>query len=186
MKVKISTLGIIGAIFGFVSLAVPWFSASITFLFIHYDLNIGLEPYKLYFPPFVNHTFFEGLVLGQILMIVGSLLALIFLNKIEDDRNQKIYDKIPLLGLIGGVLNGLAILNFFMVLIDEGSGFDITPDAVAVEFGLISSIISVVLIILAFLAARGNSKHLKITLITVESKGSREKPNKMEYKKELS
>ena len=119
-------------------------------------------------------------------MIVGSLLALIFLNKIEDDRNQKIYDKIPLLGLIGGVLNGLAILNFFMVLIDEGSGFDITPDAVAVEFGLISSIISVVLIILAFLAARGNSKHLKITLITVESKGSREKPNKMEYKKELS
>jgi hypothetical protein len=175
MKVKVSSLGIIGAIFGFISVLTPWLLVTVNTnipLIGIISITLSLKPYQI-----LIITMFEDLIIGQALMIFGSILALIFLNKIEADRNQKYYDKIPLLGLIGGVLNGLAILTFFLVLINEGSGYDMTPDSVSVEFGLISSIISVVLIILAFLAARGNSKHLKITLITIESMGSRDKPN---------
>ena len=133
MKVSVSSLGIIGAIFGFISLIAPWLSASISVPLIGvFNISLYLKPYTI-----IIFTVFNDLIIGQILMIFGSILALIFLNKIEDDENQKYYSKIPLLGLIGGVLNGLAILTFFIVLMNEGSGYSMTPDSVSIQFGLI-------------------------------------------------
>ena len=168
MKVKISLLGGIGAIFGFVSLAVPWFLVSVDIPVIGiYDISISLAPYKI-----LTMTLFDNLIIGQLLMIFGSILAILFLHKVELDGDKEYVRKFPFIGLIGTFLNILAIVVFFIVVVDDGKSMGIEPYSISVGFGLISAIISVVFCMLAFISITEikNPTFLKKTVIIIDSR----------------
>jgi len=173
-NIKISILGVIGAIFGFSSLIIPWLIITVDAPIIG-TVNIGifLKPYTALFAI----DLFENLVIGQILMLFGSILTLIFLNKLVDGEQETKYDKTPIIGLIGAILNGLAIFTFFFVLINEAPqpGIEINAGSIQIQFGLISAIFSVVICMVAFLVGViKNKEFLNKFFFTIQLKGSRE------------
>ncbi len=133
VNIKISILGIIGSIFGFISLVAPWLSIVIDVPVVGVvSISLSLQPYTAFF--FIE--LFENLVYAQLLMVFGSLLALLFLNKFEDGDNKEKFDKTPILGFIGAILNALAFFMFFFVLLDEGSQYDMNPASISIGFGI--------------------------------------------------
>ena len=90
MKAQISLLGIIEAFFGFISAAVPWLFVTIYIPIIGtIDIVISLTPYK-----FLIWEFFSDLIIAQILIIIGSILTLIFIHKVESRNGNMFYFKL--------------------------------------------------------------------------------------------
>lgn len=168
MKIKISILGVITGILGFIASSTTWiYFKDVIPLIGTISIQIKLAPVQFYFL-----ILFENLTTSKILFITGSILMLLFLNSFElsSRKSGRIIQIILfLIGIIGLIFNLLGLINFFTTILGEFNT-SLQPSessSIIPGLGLISGFLSLILggiAIFAFLKQRGKLSKSFITL----------------------
>lgn len=155
MEIKISLLGILGAVFGFISIGVPWVAYQ-QIMTNGYNLQTVTGYFSLIDPT-------NPLILKDALamIIIGSVLMILFLNTYdlnENSTNKSIKNGLFVIGIIGVILNLLAVNTFSSAMSVTRSVASISPlivtftmtISVGFVFGIISLIIGILNIVIFF------------------------------------
>lgn len=154
MRIKISIYAFISTFCGLISTIIPWLTVIVKTNILNIKMELSLEPNSIY-----GFITFSRLSQVRTLMVSGSLIILIFLNKFEFESKERYRDSktIPYIGLIGVILCIIGVFHYCRVLYEDSYELyekysDIIDLNVKINIGIVLAIISIVFSILGFLS----------------------------------